>query len=193
MLLAIDTSAGTSAAVVAGELKSLVVYDDPFGHAENIGLAIRSALADAKVKISEISGVVIGRGPAPYTGLRVGMAAGLGIAGALGLPTYGVMIFDAVAHSLGTGRFVLSSDAKRRELFIAAYDNQVLVEGPSVMAPDQLDKFAGFEQVSASCDAGKLGLYAEFALAKGIDLSDVSALYLRSPDVSPSAGKKVSG
>lgn len=192
MLLSIDTSAGTSAAVISNGVRSISVFDDPFGHAENVGLAIQAALAEASVDMSEITAVVLGRGPAPYTGLRVGMAAGLGISGALGIPAYGVMVLDAVAHSLGDGKFVLSSDAKRRELFVAAYQAGERVFGPSVLGSQELEQFADYQSITARCDAGLLGVYAEHALSKGIDLSDTSALYLRSPDVSPSPGKKVS-
>lgn len=193
MLLSIDTSAGTSVAVVAGRVLSLSSFDDPFGHAENIGLAIQSALADAQVTMDKLTGIAVGRGPAPYTGLRVGMAAGLSIASALKVPAYGVMVLDAVAHSLGEGKFALSSDAKRREFFVAGYENAERVFGPSVMSPLELDGLEGFEVMPGVADAAKVGLYAEYAIAQGIDLSDTSALYLRSPDVSPSPGKKVSG
>jgi tRNA A37 threonylcarbamoyladenosine modification protein TsaB len=103
------------------------------------------------------------------------------------------MVLDAVAHSLGGGKFVLSSDAKRRELFVAAYQEGERVFGPSVLSPQDLEQFADYQSITANCDAGLLGLYAEYAMAQGIDLSDTSALYLRSPDVSPSPGKKVSG
>lgn len=193
MLLSIDTCAGTSVSVVSEGVLSLVSFDDPFGHAENIGIAIESALAEAGVTMSEITGVAIGRGPAPYTGLRVGMAAGLGIATALKVPAYGVMVLDAVAHSIGAGKFALNSDAKRRELFVAGYENSKRVFGPSVMSPNKLAELQGYQILSAVSDAEKVGRYAEYALAQGIDLSDTSALYLRSPDVSPSPGKKVSG
>lgn len=193
MLLSIDTSAGTSVAVVGGQVLSFSSFEDAFGHAENIGLAIQAALADAKVTMDQLTGIAIGRGPAPYTGLRVGMAAGLSIASALGVPAYGVMVLDAVAHSVGVGKFALSSDAKRREFFVAGYENSKRVFGPSVMSPSELESLEGFEILPGIADAAKVGLYAEHALKLGIDLSDTSALYLRSPDVSPSPGKKVSG
>ena len=65
LLLAIDTSAGTSTAVFDGDsLLAFVEYDDPFGHAENIGNAIAEALDKAKLAASQISAVAIGRGPA---------------------------------------------------------------------------------------------------------------------------------
>lgn len=193
MLLAIDTSAGTSAAVLSDRVLSLVSFDDPFGHAENIGTAITQALQDAGVSAGDITGVAIGRGPAPYTGLRVGMAAGIAFANALKIPSYGVMVLDAVAFSLKTEKLVLTADAKRKELFVASYVGGKRNFGPEVLQPSDLERFAGLEVVASAADAGLVGLFALDQIAKGEDLSDLSALYLRSPDVSPSPGKKVSG
>jgi tRNA threonylcarbamoyladenosine biosynthesis protein TsaB len=193
LLLAIDTSAGTSAAVISDRVLAEAYFSDPFGHAENIGTAIEQALREANVTAKEITAVAIGRGPAPYTGLRVGMAAGLSFATALGIPSYGVMVFDAVAHSLNIERLLLISDAKRRELFVAAYENGVRTFGPEVMEPSDLARFEGFHEHYATCSAGLIGQYALWAIEQGLDLSDVTAIYLRSPDVSPSSGKRVTG
>lgn len=193
MLLAIDTSAATSAAVLSDQILSFVKDQDPFGHAESIGSVISQALAEAGVSANEITAVAIGRGPAPYTGLRVGMAAGLAFAQARKVPIYGVMVLDAVAHSLSAPKLVLFSDAKRKEIFVAGYEDGVRTLGPQVMQPSELEGFSDYEQVSAVCDAGLVGLFVLDQLAQGADLSDVSALYLRSPDVRPSPPKKVSG
>jgi tRNA threonylcarbamoyl adenosine modification protein YeaZ len=194
LLLAIDTSAGTSAAVLDGsKILSLIGFDDPFGHAENIGLAIGSALESAGVTPRELVGVAIGRGPAPYTGLRVGMAAGASFAAALELPLYGVITLDAVAHQHGDDHVVVVADAKRRELFVAAYESGLRVFGPEVMDPAELYRFEGYQEIQSACNAGLVGQYAAFALASGKDLTDTTALYLRSPDVSPSNGKRVTG
>lgn len=193
MLLAIDTSAGTSTALFDGEtLLATIEFDDPFGHAENIGNAIAEVLHRADQTADAVTAVAIGRGPAPYTGLRVGMAAGTSFATALGLPMYSVMNLDAVALSLGDAKIVVSSDAKRRELFVAAYELGERVFGPAVLKPEELEQFADFQSVDGKCNAELIGRYAIWALERGIDLSDSSALYLRSPDVAPSAGKRVS-
>jgi tRNA threonylcarbamoyladenosine biosynthesis protein TsaB len=193
LLLAIDTSAGTSAAVFSDRLLGYSSFEDRFGHAENVGLAIAQALDRAGVRAAEITGVAIGRGPAPYTGLRVGMAAGLSFAGGLGVPAYGVMVLDAVAHSLGSGDWLLYSDAKRREFFAAGYRSGERVFGPEVISPDKLESMTQFSHQLAECNAELVGAFAISALEGGADLSDLSALYLRSPDVSPSPGKRVSG
>jgi tRNA threonylcarbamoyladenosine biosynthesis protein TsaB len=193
LLLAIDTSAGTSTALFDGEtLLATIEFDDPFGHAENIGNAIAEVLHRADQTADAVTAVAIGRGPAPYTGLRVGMAAGTSFATALGVPMYSVMNLDAVALSLGDAKIVVSSDAKRRELFVAAYELGERVFGPAVLKPEELEQFADFESVDGKCNAELIGRYAIWALERGIDLSDSSALYLRSPDVAPSAGKRVS-
>ena len=194
LLLAIDTSAGTSTAVFDGDkLLSFVEYDDPFGHAENIGNAMAEVMAKANITASQVTAVAIGRGPAPYTGLRVGMAAGTSFATALGVPMYSVMNLDAVALSHGQAKILVTSDAKRKELFVAAYDLGERVFGPAVLKPEELGQFEEFSSVDGKCNAELVGKYAIWANASGLDLSDASALYLRSPDVAPSAGKRVTG
>jgi tRNA threonylcarbamoyladenosine biosynthesis protein TsaB len=194
LLLAIDTSAGTSAAVLDGErLLSYSFFEDPFGHAENIGMAISKALTEAGVSAGQITAVAIGRGPAPYTGLRVGMAAGLGFATARGIQAIGVITLDALALANPIGKILVTFDAKRKELFARTYIDGVASSEAWVMNPTELENFEDHLRITQSCNAELVGRYAVFASQNGIDLTDVSALYLRSPDVSPSAPKKVSG
>jgi tRNA threonylcarbamoyladenosine biosynthesis protein TsaB len=193
LLLALDSSAGTSAAIFDQEkLIASVEFEDVFGHAENIGQAISDVLQQAKISAKDLDSVVIGRGPAPYTGLRVGMAAGISLARTLGLKLYGVMVLDAIAFGQ-KGDVVVTTDAKRGELFYAKYEAGVRTQGPEVIAPGELLLPAGFSHVTLSCNAELVGRYAISALKKGADLSDVSALYLRSVDVNISKGKRVTG
>ena len=193
MLLALDSSAGTSAAIFDQEkLIASVEFDDVFGHAENIGQAISDVLQQAKISAKDLDSVVIGRGPAPYTGLRVGMAAGISLARTLGLKLYGVMVLDAIAFGQ-KGDVVVTTDAKRGELFYAKYEAGVRTQGPEVIAPGELLLPAGFSHVTLSCNAELVGRYAIAALNRNADLSDVSALYLRSVDVNISKGKRVTG
>lgn len=193
MLLALDSSAGTSAAIFEGEkLLASVEFEDVFGHAENIGKAISDVLQQAKISAKDLDSVVIGRGPAPYTGLRVGMAAGISLARTLGLKLYGVMVLDAIAFGQ-KGDVVVTTDAKRGELFYARYEAGLRTQGPEVISPTEFFVPAGFSHVTISCNAELVGRYAIVALTKGADLSDVSALYLRSVDVNISKGKRVTG
>lgn len=210
MLLAIDTSHHASAAVVTSGVSggaepktlSLVTLGDNFGHAENIGEVISRALADAGVKPDQLTAVAMGRGPANYTGLRVGMAAAQAFAQARRLPLLGVATLDAVAvRGPGDQRFAVTADAKRREQFAAFYSGldrfglairvgELAVLGAEALAAELSE--LGIERVlSEPCDAELIGQYAHRAQTAGLDLSDTRALYLRSPDVTPSAGKRV--
>lgn len=205
MILAIDSTAGTSAAVVdAGMVLGSVNYEDPFGHAENVGRAIETAFERAGVTASDITRVVVSRGPASYTGLRVGMATGFGFAAARKIPIHAVVALDAVADYYCQGfefdRWLVTSDAKRGELFVAVYSGfdgsglPLRVLDPVVMKPLELaEQYQDLEKVNETCDARAVGLYAQKALDAGFALNDISPLYLRSPDVSPSIGKRVTG
>jgi tRNA A37 threonylcarbamoyladenosine modification protein TsaB len=106
---------------------------------------------------------------------------------------YSVMNLDAVALSHGQAKILVTSDAKRKELFVASYDRGIRVYGPSVLKPEELGQFQEFSLVDGKCNAELVGKYAIWAKSSGVDLSDSSALYLRSPDVAPSAGKRVTG
>ena len=194
MLLSIDTSAGTSAALFDGErLLSSVFFDDPFGHAENIAKAVTGVLSQANIAASALENITVGIGPAPYTGLRVGIAAAKALAGALGVGLHGVMVLDAIAFSRTEERLLVTTDAKRGELFAAGYVFGKREFGPRVIDPSSTAEFGDYEHVSEPADAEKVGRYALWALEKGIDLSETGAIYLRSPDVTPSPGKRVSG
>ena len=194
MLLSIDTSAGTSAALFDGErLLSSVFFDDPFGHAENIAKAITGVLSQADLPANALENIAVGIGPAPYTGLRVGIAAAKALAGPLGVGLHGVMALDAIALSRTEERLLVTTDAKRGELFAAGYVFGKREFGPRVIDPSSTAEFGDYEHVSEPADAEKVGRYALWALEKGIDLSETGAIYLRSPDVTPSPGKRVSG
>ncbi|MDG2497423.1 MAG: tRNA (adenosine(37)-N6)-threonylcarbamoyltransferase complex dimerization subunit type 1 TsaB [Aquiluna sp.] len=194
LLLAIDTSAGTTVAVFDGDMmKSFISYEDRFGHAENIGFAITRALDEAGIVASDLTMVAVGRGPAPYTGLRVGIAAGVSLATALNIPAVGVITLLAVAKKHPSGKVLIVADAKRKELFVASFSDGEVIMPPSVSTMEQISKLSDFQQVDGSCDAGLVGKYAIWAGASGMNLTDTSALYLRSPDVSPSKGKRVTG
>ena len=205
MILAIDTTAGSSAAVVSeGVVLGFSGFDDPYGHAENVGQAIGLALERAGITGEQIQRVAISRGPASYTGLRVGMAAGVAFATARQIPLHGVISLDAVAgfyaETIKDQRWLVTSDAKRGEMFVGLYEGidqtglPIRESDLQVMKPLEVeDYYQGIARIEHLCDAKAVGIFAEKSIAQGIELTDVSALYLRSPDVSPSAGKRVSG
>lgn len=127
MILAVDTSLGSGAAVVApdGEIRSAVESENALGHAEVIGTLLERALADAGVAAGDITHVAAGMGPGPFTGLRIGIAAARVFALGRGIPVLPVVSHDAVALELlethPDGGFAVTTDARRRENAISVY------------------------------------------------------------------------
>ena len=198
MLLAIDTSAGTAVAVVDRDGGILAEHssDDTRRHAEVIDGLIAACLADAGVAVTDLSGVAVGMGPGPFTGLRVGIAAARAFAFGAGTPVVPVVSHDAIAFGTDHPLLVVT-DARRREVYWSAYSGSdaeglpIRIEGPSLCKPDDLPVFEGFERVDAhAVPAGSLGLLAEGLYANKRPFAGEDALYLRSPDVTLSAGPK---
>ena len=76
-----------------------------------------------------------GAGPGPYTGLRVGLVTAATLADALGVPAYPVCSLDVLAAP-HDGPVLVATDARRREVYWAAYDGAgARVDGPHVDAP----------------------------------------------------------
>jgi tRNA threonylcarbamoyl adenosine modification protein YeaZ len=124
LILALDTSSSVGAALLDGErLLAAEQHHDPRRHGELLAPAISAVLAAAGVDRRELGAVAVGVGPAPFTGLRVGVATALVLGEALGVPVHGVGSLDALAATaLATGRsalaggFVVAADARRKEV-----------------------------------------------------------------------------
>ena len=206
--LCIDTSAGTSVAVLRGA-ELLAEYNDGhnMGHTEVIGRAIASALADAGVAANQIKRVVVGRGPAPFTGLRVGIAAATMFAAGINAKLFGVVSLDAIAFEALTDAeqpLLVTADARRSEVYWALYSGRtksgapICIEGPGVIKPAALEELLADRGINAlrtqlPVHAAELGKLFEAQLIEGIESTDLTALYLRAPDAVPTPGKKVSG
>ncbi|WBU37714.1 tRNA (adenosine(37)-N6)-threonylcarbamoyltransferase complex dimerization subunit type 1 TsaB [Homoserinibacter sp. YIM 151385] len=194
MLLAIDSSTGTSVAVVDREGVVLARAGDPGtrGHAELIGRAIEAALAEAGIRARDLDAVAVGMGPGPFTGLRVGIAAGRVLALAVGARVLPVVSHDAVALD-ASGPALVVTDARRREVAWSRYEGGRRTHGPELATPDALETvvpgYAELERIDAALvDAGALGRLAlrlERGEAPGLALAQGEPLYLRPPDATP--------
>jgi len=202
VLLAIDTSAGTSVAVVDRDRGILAQADeaDTRRHAEVIGTLIERVLAEAGVSPRELSGVVAGMGPGPFTGLRVGIAAARAFAFGIGKPVVPLISHDALALDLREPLLVVT-DARRREVAWSSYAVSdelglpVRIAGPQLAAPEELESAVdGYDEYrrleAATIPAGPLGMLGERLFAAGRGFGPSEPLYLRPPDVTPPAGPK---
>jgi len=208
VLLAIDTSAGTSVAVVDRDAGVLAEHssDDTRRHAEVVGSLIRLCLDDAGIAVTALSGVAIGMGPGPFTGLRVGIAAGRAFAFGAGKPVVPVSSHDAIAFSqfMNTDEpLLVVTDARRREVYWTAYAGRdeaglpVVAHGSSLVRPDDLASvvpgFDGYRRFDATVvPASAVGLLAETLFSNKRAFAADEAIYLRQPDaVVPTGSKRV--
>ena len=194
LVLAIDTStpAVTAGIVADGELLAERVSVDARAHAERITPNVLAALADAGRSMADLDAMVVGCGPGPFTGLRVGMATASAYGHALGIPVYGVCSLDAIGGQT-RGEALVVTDARRREIYWARYRDGVRTDGPEVSAPADVDA-AGAQSVAGSPDHAALfglpcvePLYPNsVGLVDSVDWSRppdaLVPLYLRRPD-----------
>lgn len=106
-------------------------------HNELLVPEINRLLAEAGLAYADLDEVVVGCGPGPFTGLRVGMATASAIGQALGIPVRGACTHDAVAAQF-EGSVLAVTDARRREVYWARYEGGVRVAGPDVCKPADL-------------------------------------------------------
>ncbi|MFT3899447.1 MAG: tRNA (adenosine(37)-N6)-threonylcarbamoyltransferase complex dimerization subunit type 1 TsaB [Gordonia sp. (in: high G+C Gram-positive bacteria)] len=216
-ILVIDTATAavvTGVAVVADETVSVRasrVVADQRRHAETLTTLMKECLDEAGWAAADLDAVVVGCGPGPFTGLRVGMATAAAFADALGIPVYGVCTLDALAATAADPRadsLLVVTDARRREVYWARYSGGARVEGPGVMAPAALveqlaglpiDVVAGvpsllpdsgWSGVATTLDAAGLATVAKEAVVAGAAPAPLVPLYLRRPDAVELADQK---
>jgi tRNA threonylcarbamoyladenosine biosynthesis protein TsaB len=218
------SAAGPSAVGLArpGQPDLSLAHDQPRAHVESMIPLVKQVLADAQLRPQDLAAIAVGRGPAPYTGLRIALATAQTLGLALGRPVWGVSDLDVLAADaarrlgLQAGVSVLAVlDAKRREVYWARYrvdragriDGLTRLEGPAVGAPAAAppasivvgegaqryaDQFAPVVGEPIAVDPGLLARLAALRAATGQDVS-TQPLYLRRPDVSaPTATKRAS-
>lgn len=205
VILAVDTSLGSATALIDadGTRRAEAVAPDPLGHAEVIGSLLQQLLDETAA--AEITHVVAGMGPGPFTGLRIGIAAARAFALGRGIPVVAVpshyaAALTAIESNHVDGVFAIVTDARRREVAITVFDGTdaagipriiagtVLV--PRVDADAHLDGLPRIDVDALSAlDLARVGARS---LAAGRVLTGSEPLYLRAPDVTlPGAPKRV--
>jgi len=141
VLLAFDTATPhvTVALHDGDRVVSTYASTEAMRHGENLAPGIAHVLAEAGAISRDVTAIAVGAGPGPFTGLRVGLVTARTMAMALGIPVYGVCTLDIVAAEVEaggvTGDFLVATDARRKEVYLAAYDDAGRVSGPDVLRP----------------------------------------------------------
>lgn len=214
LLLAFDTATScTTVAVHDGQrVLAETAAVDARRHGELLMPSITTVLDQAGATRHDLTAVVVGTGPGPYTGLRVGLVTARVLAAVLGIPAHGVCTLDAIAREAATAAadrdFLVATDARRKEVYWARYapDGRRL-SGPDVGRPAGLDPAlpAAGEgpRLYPECfgdpigprfpAASMLADYAAERLTAGAVLPSAEPLYLRRPDAAvPGPPKRVS-
>jgi len=136
-VLGIETSTrrGSVAAVEGGVTLASLAHEEPSAHAERVLALVERLLSEVGWSRSSIERIAVGIGPGSFTGLRVGIALAQGMALGLGRPIVGVGSLAAlasVAPATERRTRVPVLDARRGELFVAAYD----ATGRELLAPN---------------------------------------------------------
>ncbi|GAA4844012.1 tRNA (adenosine(37)-N6)-threonylcarbamoyltransferase complex dimerization subunit type 1 TsaB [Saccharopolyspora rosea] len=213
LVIALDTS---TPAVTAG----LVALDDgtprplaervtvnPRAHGELLMPQLLDALAEAGHRLGDADAIVVGSGPGPFTGLRVGMATAAALGQACDRPVHPVCGLDAIAaQAAADGPLLVATDARRKEVYWAAYDAaRARTTGPRVQRPADVPVADLGVAAAAGEMAEALGVpaveprypspvglvrAAREVLLSGAEPEPLVPLYLRRPDAATPGPRK---
>ena len=209
MLLAFDTA--TPLVTVALHDGEDVVVEHTSGqrmkHGEQLAPLIERVMSDAGIVRQDLTAIAVGVGPGPFTGLRVGLVTARTLGFVLDVPVYGVCSLDVLAlEAVDTGAvqddFVVATDARRREVYLASYDGDgARLDGPvvdkpadlateaptvgegAVLYPEAFPNPAGPQRPRASW-------LARAVAGERAELRDPEPLYLRRPDAATPGPRK---
>ncbi len=201
MLLAFDTATPTVTIALhdGTDVVAELVSEQTMRHGEQLAPLIDRAMSGAGLVRQDLTAIAVGVGPGPFTGLRVGLVTARTLAFVLDLPVYGVCSLDvlaveAVQTRAVVGEFAVATDARRKEVYLATYDE----EGSRLTGP-VVDRPAALADAGQVVGEGAL-LYPEYFptpvgprrpsagwLARTVageqaELRDPEPLYLRRPD-----------
>jgi tRNA threonylcarbamoyl adenosine modification protein YeaZ len=213
LILALDTATEAVGAAVVDTATDVVLgtasHLGPAAHGEQLAPLVARALEQAGAHPRDLEAIGVGRGPGPFTGLRVGLVHAAVMGWALGIPVQGVCTLDvlaAQARAAGVvGPFLVSTDARRREVYWALYDSAgIRVDGPHVGAAVEISDRtlpavgAGAAKYAADLPGHRAPEHPDPAtlarIAAGLVLAgvpaDVTPMYLRRPDAMVGAARK---
>ncbi len=209
MLLAFDTATPHVTVALHDGDAVVATYEseESMRHGEMLAPGIQSVLADTDARAADLTAIAVGVGPGPFTGLRVGLVTARTLAFVCEIPVHGVCSLDILAAAAvdhGLDEFVVATDARRKEVYVASYAAGRRVSGPEVVKPvdaktelplvgrggvlypDSFPNARGPEHPLAS-------VLCDVVLNRRFEIVDPEPMYLRRPDaVEPGKPKRVS-
>ncbi len=173
--LAIDTATSrTIVGIIAGDK---VLFEAFHEGATEHGFAITELVTKALEICPKPDQVVVGMGPGPFTGLRVGITFAHSFALAREIPVIGVCSLDAI--EIKESEYTVAIDARRKEIYWAKYRDGLRISGPAVSKPAEVDNFI----IDQYPNLQKL-----VVLSTSQNVTE--PMYLRRPDAVPTAERR---
>ena len=135
--LVIDTS--TSRTIVGLVKDGEVIWQGFHDGATDHGNAVADLVKQSLTKGVNPDQVVVGMGPGPFTGLRVGIAFARAFAAARNIEVNGICSLDAIV--VEQSEYTVAIDARRKEIYWAKYKSGIRVAGPAVNFPADVDGY----------------------------------------------------
>lgn len=170
-ILAIDTATEACSAALYTDQTCEVAYQvAPQQHSQLLLSMVEKLLSDAQLTVSDLDGLVFGRGPGSFTGVRIatGMAQGLAMSAAL--PAVGVSSLATMAQAsqhlpeISARHCIAAIDARMGEVYFGIYsrnDDGIMVKQqdevvlPPEAASAAIEAFlATLEPASEVCTVG---------------------------------------
>lgn len=209
VLLAFDTATPHVTVALHDGTTVVATSESPeaMRHGEMLAPGIQRVLSDAGAAVGDLSAIAVGVGPGPFTGLRVGLVTARTLALVRGLPVHGVCTLDILAAAAieeGLDDFVVATDARRKEVYVASYAGGRRVSGPEVLKPadartDRPVVGRGAKLYpeafphAAAPEHPSAAVLCEVVLSRRFEILEPTPLYLRRPDaVEPGKPKRVS-
>lgn len=220
LMLALDCTAASCSAALFDDQRLLAAAFEAMerGQAEVLLPMVARLFAQAGRDGASLDMVAVGVGPGSFTGLRIALAAGHGLALATGARLVGVSSLLALAEAQpeGEGQLVVAADSRRDDLFCLApglWDEPVaLSPGEAAdalaVAGHETLRLAGTGREALARALRERSDSPGFSFTQGPDMPDAreigklalagrglyrpEPMYLRPPDVTPPAGPAVS-
>jgi tRNA threonylcarbamoyl adenosine modification protein YeaZ len=189
--LAIETSTafGSVAVCAFGE----IIFEQRFEADRSHSSTLFKALEKARCTVAKFDRIAVGIGPGSYSGVRIGIAAAIGMS--LVLQSELIGIPSAAALEVPEQDFVVISDARRGAFYFTLMRNGVCCDGPKLVseaeARDEMRAFpvyatgpiAAFPSIEVAQPAALTLVKLAVEGSSVVQIGDLEPLYLREPHI----------
>lgn len=197
-LLAVDTATEACSAALMVDGKVYTEYQHaPRQHAQLILPFVEKLLVGANLGVRDLDGVVYGKGPGSFTGLRIAVATAQGLAMAADCQLVGISTLQALARQAfllyGHTKILSAIDARMKQIYAGWYhveneDKVTLIQEESVLSAEALSIPVTSSKGDWQVYGSACPVYTEALRARNLHVdTHKPVLYPRASDMLPLA------